>query len=60
MPDSTRGPMMTTRSTPSIWPRLRTRRTWSELLMDEYGCSDIAELRALMLHENQALLDTVG
>lgn len=39
---------------------LEQDREQIELLMDEYGCADIAELRALMLHENQALLDTVG
>ncbi len=39
---------------------LEQDREQIELLMDEYGCSDIAELRALMLHENQALLDAAG
>lgn len=31
-----------------------------ELLMDEYCCSDMAELRALMLHEDRSVLDATG
>jgi len=39
---------------------LEQDREQIELLMDEYGVSDIAELRAILQHENQALLERCG
>jgi len=39
---------------------LEQDREQIELLMDEYGVSEIAELRAILQHENQALLEQCG